>query len=1138
MMGKSKRFSTLQATRSRKHSSLSRPALRSLAVLFLFAATGCAAGGPRAEAGTEEPPQAPSGLLVELHLRPLAVEDLNAPRLSWVVEDPRRGAEQTARQILVATRPELLTPGEADVWDSGRIDGSDSAAAPYSGPSLEPATRYYWTVRTWNETGAPGPFAEPAVFGTALKDEWQASPIWAEGADPWREWGNYTVSFDAIIHESNATLWFRAADPGNNYMWQLRSGSNELARHVFENNSFTVETAPLGFDLQTETPYRVSIEATGATIRTYIDGQLVDETQDTTFSHGTVGFRHGNSEQATYANLEVKADDESILFYSDLISENPFSCGTLTEDGVRFGRTERCLLPAQLDGGAADDDYPGSGDHWALLRTDFEVLEKPVAYATLYATGVSPEPAAQHVYRAALNGDFVGVGPTRGYDGMTFYNAFDLTDRLLSGTNTLAFVAYAASGQAVQAQLDIVYADGERQRVATNSSDWRARSGSDLYLDVGNAGHGNYYYAPREYLRADRWPHGFSRPGFDDSDWATPIERPAIEGLTGLGTRNLKQEIREPVAVEQIGPGAYRMDFGRTVVGGLRLTVDGSQGDEVDIRLGEELTGNGAVRFQMRTGNHYRDRWTLADGEQTLEHFGYRVFRYAEVHGLPESVDADAIVGIGLVYPFDKDAAGFSSSDPHLDEVWEFSRDSIRLLNMELYMDTPSRERRAYEGDAYLQQLAHYALDREFSLARHSTEYLYFNYTWPTEWKLTSPSAAWRDYLHTGDDSSAARYYELLRDTKTLRDFIDDRGLVVKGRGGAHNPDAWTDLIDWPAGLRDGYVFSDINTVINAYNYRAIRDLGRLAAALDRDDEATEFAAIADSSAAAINEFLYASRTGLYRDGLDIDHHALHASIFPLAFGIATEREAGAALALADRRIVGNIFSAAYQVEALFALGRAEDAVDLLTGDDLKSWRNMIAIGAGTTMETWDPSLKGNTTYSHPAGASPAYLIPMGLFGIDALAPAHRRFTVEPRPGGLEHAEIRIPTLSGTIEAAFEMKEERLLFDLTVPANTTAELRLPAKAWWHIREGGTSLREAEGLRVLDVDNGTVTLEVRSGVYAFAVDPDADAPVVAGFGDTFTDIPLKEVEGDGTRRPTSLSEEDGVATRFFRIKALP
>lgn len=893
---------------------------------FLLAFLACGPTGQKAFAESmAAAPLAPYGLLTELHPRPLAVEDLAAPKLSWIVKDPRRGARQSAYQILVASDPELLIPGEADVWDSGRVDASTSTSVPYAGPELEPAQRYYWTVRTWDASGAAGPFAEAAIFGTALKDQWIAAPIWA-------------------------------------------------------------------------------------------------------------------SEAAVPAASEVPNSAE---------------------------------------------DYPRSGENWALLRTDFTVRATPISHAILYATGIAPERVAQYIFRTTLNEQFVGVGPTRSYDGMTFYSAFDVTHQLQAGDNALGFVAYTDRGHAVQAQLEIVYADGERQRIATDIHTWQARSGSDLFLDAGDSGTWAYS-APREYLRSDRWPHGFDRAGFDASQWSQPLEREPLTGLTGLGTRNLKEEVRKPIHIESIGSGAYRLDFGRNVVGGLRLTVDGTRGQEVDIRLGEELNDDGSVRFEMRTGNHYRDRWTLADGEQTLQHFGYRVFRYAEVHGLPEDFNGDHLIAVGLVYPFDLEAAAFASSNPYLDEIWEFCRDSIRLLNMELYMDTPSRERRAYEADAYLQQLAHYALDRDYTLARHSIEYLYFNYTWPTEWKLTSPSNAWRDFLQTGDPRSAERYYELLRDTKTLRPFMDDRHLVVKEPGRRHHPDSWTDIVDWPQSLRDGYVFSDVNTVINAYNYRALRDLGSLAEAIGREDEARDFSSLAENVAAAINQHLFDPAVNRYRDGYGIDHHALHASIFPLAFGIGTEREAVAAEYLVERRIVGNIFSAAFQIEALFALGYAEAALDFLSSDDIKSWRNMIALGAGTTMETWDPSFKDNTTYSHPAAASPVYLIPMGLFGIDAIEPAHQRFSVEPRPGDLQNASIRVPTLSGTIEAAFTQDRDSLTFHLTVPANTTAELRLPAEDIGSVREGGRALTNSGAIRFLSADNHSVQLEVPSGTYEFSV----------------------------------------------------
>jgi len=1050
----------------------------------LLAFAGCFAWQTSGSAIAADAPLAPSGLLMELHPQPLAVEDLAAPKLSWVVEDPRRAAKQSAYQVLVATQPGLLNPGQADVWDSGKIESPSSTSVAYRGPGLNPATRYYWAVRTWNETNTAGPFSEPSVFGTALKNQWTATPIWAEPVEDClaQQWGDYRMSVDATIHEGAATLYFRASDFENNYMWQFLPSDNKLKRHVFVNGRHTLELADLPMNLEIDTKFRISIEAIGDRIRTFINDQLVDETRDNTHPRGSVGVRHGRGEQATYGNLKVTTPDHTVLFESALVESKPFQEGRLTKDGVRIGRNERFLLKV-FEGD--DKDYPRSGDRWALLRHEFELLDLPVAHATLYATGISPDPARQYVFRATLNGGFVGVGPTRGYDGMTFYHAYDVTSQLKPGTNALGFVAYAASGKALLAQLDVVYANGERQRIATNPADWQALSGSQLFRDAGNSG-SNHFFAPREFLRSDLWPHGFDRPGFDADGWSSPVEREALTGLTGLGTRNLKEETRKPVRVEPIGRGAYRLDFGRNVVGGLRMTVNGTKGREIDLRMGEELNDDGSVRFLMRTGNHYRDRWTLADGPQTLQHFGYRVFRHAEVHGLPDDFDIENLVAVGLAYPFDLTAAAFTSSNPQLNEVWEFCRDSIRLLNMELYMDTPSRERRAYEGDAYLQQLAHYALDRDYTLARHSIEYLYFNFTWPTEWKLTSPPNAWRDYLQTGDPRPAKRYFERLRDTKTLKPFMDERHLVVKGKGGPHQATAWTDLIDWPVSLRDGYVFSDINTVINAYNHRALRDLGSLATVIGREDDARELSTLARNSAAAINQHLFDPAANRYRDGFEIDHHALHASVFPLAFGIATDREAVAAEYLIERRITGNIFSAAYQVEALFALGHAEAALDLLSSDDVKSWRNMIALGAGTTMETWDPRFKPNTTYSHPAAASPAYLIPMGLFGIDAIDPAHRRFTVEPRPGNLANASIRVPTLSGFIEAAFTQEAGNLSFRLTVPANTTAELRLAAHAQTDVREGGDALADIREIRVIEAANGYVQLEVPAGAYQFFV----------------------------------------------------
>lgn len=118
------------------------------------------------------------------------------------------------------------------------------------------------------------------------------------------------------------------------------------------------------------------------------------------------------------------------------------------------------------------------------------------------------------------------------------------------------------------------------------------------------------------------------------------------------------------------------------------------------------------------------------------------------------------------------------------------------------------------------------------------------------------------------------------------------------------------------------------------------------------------------------------------------------------------------------------------------------------------------------------------------------------MFGIDALEPGHRRFTVRPRPGGIDQAEIRVPTMSGTIEAAFSVDGDSLLLALTVPANATAEVRLPGDEWWQIRESGHPLLGTEGVKITEVSNGLVVLEVGCGTYAFLADPKQPEPTGA------------------------------------------
>lgn len=74
---------------------------------------------------------------------PLGI-DVATPRFTWEISAGHNG-KQTACRLKVATSPQLLKRGKADVWKSRRVN-TDIPRMVYQGPALQAHTRYYWQV--------------------------------------------------------------------------------------------------------------------------------------------------------------------------------------------------------------------------------------------------------------------------------------------------------------------------------------------------------------------------------------------------------------------------------------------------------------------------------------------------------------------------------------------------------------------------------------------------------------------------------------------------------------------------------------------------------------------------------------------------------------------------------------------------------------------------------------------------------------------------------------------------------------------------------------------------------------------------------------------------------------------------------
>jgi alpha-L-rhamnosidase len=731
----------------------------------------------------------------------------------------------------------------------------------------------------------------------------------------------------------------------------------------------------------------------------------------------------------------------------------------------------------------------GKNSGWAFLRGTLKVANKPVKAATVYAAAASTAPAHQWVFRLSVNGRIIGVGPVPSpiQSTTTEYSSWDVTSLLAPGsTDTFGALAFTQLDQQFVLQVVIQYTDGSRTNWGTGSS-WQAMDGGSVYPSAGSVGT-FYYYAPVEDLNAQKYPWGFDTPSFNATGWTAPVVKAQVGGLTPLPIANVTLAQHYAKSVTQIGAGHYLIDFGTTQVGGMRLYfTNGQAGQKVTIRYGEVLASPTSVKYQLSTGNVYQDVYTLRGGTQNLRIWGFRTFRYVEVIGSPQNMTVNptqTVVDTDFVYPDQPSQSAMTSSSPQLNEVWNFAKQSIEDLNIYLYLD-PARERTANdEGDSYIHQQSQAAIGDDNAEARYSTlvalKFMAGDPESITEYRELAPVAALANWWQTGDASALAGIYSDLQQmllpvasnglvdmpiTSLMRraalfgkpgqpapDIPQDSGIGTGPASGQQPqttvPGVPTTLVDWPPNERDGFVFERENTVVNAFAYAAYNAMAQIAAAIGKGSDASAYSADAAALRGAIQSDLYDPASGAFYDGVGTSHEAIQSSIYVVALGAASPVQAQtAARFIAQHGITPtacSVYCAAFLLEALYDGGQAQAALDILTADTSTSWLNMIAQGAGSTMEAWNPSIKGNLSYSHAWATGPDFVVPAYLFGISPLAPGWSTILIRPQPGNLTSGSATMPTARGQVTVAFTNPSGgAFTATVTIPAAATGEVALP-----------------------------------------------------------------------------------------------
>lgn len=1059
-------------------------------VVSLFAAP--VATGAAAAAG---PVPEVSSLRVNGLTDPLGIggED---PLLSWTMDADRRGVTQEAYQVRVATSASTL--GTDPVWDSGKVDTGRSVDVAYAGPGLGSQQAYVWSVKVWDDAGQASAWSEPGSFETGILDtgEWQADWIGAPEKDlVGPEWTDYTIDFTASDISGALGVYFRGRDTEHAYMWQLSEAEGSLRPHV-KNTGYSVLPAtpfPAGFDFAAEHDY--SIEVSGTTITTTVDGDELDTRDNSTHTApGVMGFRTSGPETGLVHDVTVTSAGGEVLVDTDFPrGDRTFTSGSLTDDGLLVNANAEAWL-------AVPDEVP-------LLRTDFDTADKEVTRARVYAS-------ARGVYELQLNGERVGdheLAPGwTDYRKRIQFQTYDVTDQVRSGANAIGAqlshgwysgrVAMFGQGiygdrDSVIAQLRIDYADGTSQVVATDDS-WRTAPGPITSADLLD---GESYDARRAETIGD-----WAEPGYDAGNWQQVDVLPSA-------TDRLEPQDDQPVRVtqeldatrlESPDPNAFIYDLGQNMVGTGRFTLTGTPGDTVRIRYAEVLNPDGSMYTANLRSAKATDYYTFAtDGPETYEPtFTFHGFRYVEITGLEQAPPASAVTGV--VMGTDGDLVSeLSTSSPlvnqlHSNIVW-----GMRGNFLSIPTDTPARdERMGWTGDINVfSRTAVYNMDSQAFLSKWLQDLRdtqneagafpgvapiipgrFDGGYGPAGWADAGVHVPWAVWQAYGDTKVIDENYDAM---KRYVDYLDrDSTNHIRSTGG---------YLDW-LNLDDNTPADVLDT---AFVAKSTREFAQMAAAVGRNDDAAEYMDRYRAIRQAYQDAFIAADGTVKGDSQTSYILTITNDLAPAGKERLVADQFVETLERRDWHLSTGFLGVDGLLPALTDIGRTDIAYRLLQNEDYPSWGYEIGKGATTIWERWNSIAPDGTfgdvgmnSFNHYAYGAVGEWMYRTMAGVSALEPGYRKILIAPEPGeGITSSDFSHRTPYGTVASAWRQTADGLELDVTVPGNSTAEVHVPAQRKWEVTEGGRPAYEAEGVRFLRIEDGAAVLEVGSGDYEFATD---------------------------------------------------
>jgi len=573
------------------------------------------------------------------------------------------------------------------------------------------------------------------------------------------------------------------------------------------------------------------------------------------------------------------------------------------------------------------------------------------------------------------------------------------------------------------------------------------------------------------------------------------------------------------------------IDLGQNGSGWVSFTAKGARGTKLRFRFGEmpNTTGDRSRGDDGPAGSIYTENlrgaeatlyYTLKGTEEgesfhpTSTYFG---FRYIEVTASSD-VELTNVIGETVTSAVEEKSS-FRTSHEDVNKLYSNIMWGQRSNFVSVPTDCPQRdERMGWTADTQVYSMAglYNGDTRNFykkwmrDMRDAQREDGAYGVIAPYHWQVGYGAAAWADagvivpwyvYLMTGDK-------EILRDNFAANEKYMAFLAAQAGEGYQYNG-GYPTYGDWVS-----YVVTDSRFCSVSY-YAYVADLMARSCRALSEQEGDTYSKKAEQyeqlfqNIKAEWQSRYLGTNKVPTQATQCGYlMALHYNLLPDETSVSRTRT------YLHRSIQNNAFKlntgflgTAILNQTLTENGYIDDAYTLLLQRNDPSWLYSIDQGATTIWERWNSYTVANgygpvsmNSFNHYAYGAVAEWMFRYMAGIapDEAQPGFKHFLLQPHPDTrttLRYSQKRITFTDadfssdyGSIKAEWQCEgTKEMTYRVTIPANTTATLRLPIADGLYIYESGVQAEEAEGVQFIGTADGYATYEVGSGSYLFTID---------------------------------------------------